>query len=89
MGRADLLATAADVKMTAMLVRDARAVLRRIDVLIASAAAVDDQTVREIADLRSAAERLLAHSHAARAVRSAAHAKQRVGLAEPRSAAAV
>lgn len=48
----------ADVKRTAMLLRDARAVLRRVDVLAASAAG--DPALPVIAELRSSAERVVA-----------------------------
>jgi hypothetical protein len=41
-----------------MLLRDARAVLRRVDVLMAAAAATDDPTPANIAALRSDTERL-------------------------------
>lgn len=43
-----------------MLLRDARAVLCRIDVLMAAAAAVDDPAVNDIATLRTDAEHLVA-----------------------------
>ena len=60
MTRLDPAAAAADVKRTAMLLRDARAVLRRIDVLMAAAAATDDPVVADIAALRSDTEHLVA-----------------------------
>lgn len=43
-----------------MLLRDARAVLRRIDVLAATALAAEDPAVPAIAECRSAAEHLVA-----------------------------
>ncbi|MBJ7594367.1 MAG: hypothetical protein JF886_05790 [Candidatus Dormibacteraeota bacterium] len=49
-----------DAKRTAMLVRDARAVLRKVDVLAATALAVDDPALPAIAELRAAAEHLVA-----------------------------
>lgn len=60
MPRLDPATATGDVKRTAMLLRDARAVLRRIDVLMAAAAAVDDPAVNDIAALRTDAERLVA-----------------------------
>lgn len=57
----DPIAAGLDAKRSAMLLRDARAVLRKVDVLMASAAAVNDPSSREIADLRSGAEHLVAH----------------------------
>jgi hypothetical protein len=57
--RLDPVAAAADVKRTAALLRDARSILRRIDVLAATAAAVDDPALRDIAALREAADRLV------------------------------
>lgn len=64
MTRLDPTAAALDVKRTATLLRDARAVLRRIDVLTATALAVDDPALPAIAELRSSAERLVAQSRA-------------------------
>jgi hypothetical protein len=58
--RIDPAAASLDVKRTAMLLRDARAVLRRVDVLMAAAAAVDDPAVNDIAVLRSDTEHLVA-----------------------------
>lgn len=57
----DPIAAGLDAKRTAMLLRDARAVLRKVDVLMATAAAVDDPALREIAELRSSAEHLVTH----------------------------
>ncbi len=51
---------AADAKRTAMLLRDARAVLRKVDVLMATAATVDDPALPTIAELRAATEHLVA-----------------------------
>jgi hypothetical protein len=58
--RLDPAAAALDVKRTATLLRDARAVLRRIDTLSATALAVDDPVLPAIAELRVSAERLVA-----------------------------
>ena len=44
-----------------MLLRDARAVLRRVDVLMATAAASEDPVLADIAALRSDTEHLVAH----------------------------
>jgi hypothetical protein len=52
-----LAATA--VKRTAMLLRDARAVLRRLDTLAATAAAIEDPSLARIAEARSVVERLV------------------------------
>lgn len=60
MTRLDPAAAGLDAKRTAMLLRDARAVLRKVDVLAATALAVDDPSLPTIAELRSAAERLVA-----------------------------
>ena len=60
MTRLDPTAAALDVKRTAMLLRDARAVLRKVDVLMADAAAVDDPAVNDITALRTDAEHLVA-----------------------------
>lgn len=59
MTRIDPAAASLDVKRTAMLLRDARAVLRRVDVLMTTASAVDDPTVADIAALRSNTEHLV------------------------------
>jgi len=59
MPRVDPLAAAADAKRTAMLLRDARAVLRRLDVLAATAIAVDDPAILLIAEARDTVERLV------------------------------
>jgi hypothetical protein len=58
--RLDTGAAALDVKRTTTLLRDARAVLRRVDVLAATALAIDDPALPTIAELRSSAERLVA-----------------------------
>lgn len=60
MTRIDPAAASLDVKRTAMLLRDARAVLRRVDVLMATASAADDPAVADIAALRSDTEHLVA-----------------------------
>jgi hypothetical protein len=49
-----------EVKRTQALVRDARAVLRKLDVLAAMALAAEDPAVPDIAALRDGCERLLA-----------------------------
>ncbi|MHB8538160.1 MAG: hypothetical protein ACYDCS_09085 [Candidatus Dormibacteria bacterium] len=59
MSRLDPLAAAADVKQTASLLREVRSVLRRLDLLAATAAAADDPALRDIAALRDAADRLV------------------------------
>ena len=59
MSRVDPAAAAADVKRTAALLRDARAILRRIDVLMATAAAVEDPALRDIAAVRDSTDRLV------------------------------
>lgn len=60
MTRLDPAAAGLDAKRTAMLLRDARAVLRKVDVLAATALAVDDPALPAIAELRAAAEHLVA-----------------------------
>jgi hypothetical protein len=57
----DPAAPMAESKRTAALVRDARSVLRRIDTLAATASAVDDTSLPLIAEVRTAAERLVSH----------------------------
>jgi hypothetical protein len=59
MSRVDPLTAGADAKRTAMLLRDARAVLRRLDVLAATAIASDDRAVPLIAEARETVERLV------------------------------
>lgn len=59
MTRVDPVAAAADVKRTAALLRDARSILRRSDILLATAAAVEDPALRDIAALRDGADRLV------------------------------
>ena len=59
MTRVDPVAAAADVKRTAALLRDARSILRRIDVLMATAAAIEDPALRDITALRDGADRLV------------------------------
>ena len=58
--RADAVTAVADVKRTAALRREARGVLRRLDVLMAAAAAIEDPALPAIGELRSVAERLVA-----------------------------
>lgn len=59
MTRLDPVAAAADVKRTAAMLRDARSILRRIDVLLATAAALEDPALRDIAALRDGADHLV------------------------------
>ena len=70
-------------KRSAALLRDARAVLRRMDALLTAARADDDPSVRDITDARTAVERLVSQlgrqeagqrRRAADAVRRAARA---------------
>ena len=56
----DPIATGRAVKRTEALLRDARAVLRRVDVLLATALAIEDPALPEIAALRDACDRLVA-----------------------------
>jgi hypothetical protein len=49
----------AETKRTATLLSDARGVLRRVDKLAATALAVDDPALPQIAEVRSAVERLV------------------------------
>jgi hypothetical protein len=56
----DPIATGQAVKRTEALLRDARAVLRRVDVLLATALAIEDPALPEIAALRDACDRLVA-----------------------------
>ena len=49
----------AETKRTTALLSDARSVLRRVDKLAARASAVDDPALPQIAEVRSAAERLV------------------------------
>jgi hypothetical protein len=59
MTRPDPVTAGADAKRTAMLLRDARAVLRRLDILASVAIAADDPAVLLIADARETVERLV------------------------------
>lgn len=59
MARDDPVAAGQAVKRTEALLRDARAVLRRVDVLAATALAIEDPALPEIAALRDAADRLV------------------------------
>ena len=61
MTQRDPVAAALDVKRTATLLRDARSVLRRIDVLAATALAADDASVPLIGEARAAAARVVDH----------------------------
>ena len=56
----DPIEAAQAVKRTAMLLSDARAVLRKLDILAAQALATEDPTVAEIAALRDGCDRLVA-----------------------------
>jgi len=57
--RGDLLDAGADAKRTTTLLRDARSVLRRVDTLARTAGAGDDPSLPVIAEVQSAAERLV------------------------------
>ncbi len=57
----DPRAPLAESKRTAALLRDARSVLRRIDTMAATAAAVEDDSLELIGTVRSAAEHLVSH----------------------------
>jgi hypothetical protein len=59
MTRIDPMIAAADAKRTAMMLRNARAVLRRIDLLMSVANAADDPAVLLIAEARETLERLV------------------------------
>lgn len=56
----DPITTGQAVRRTEALLRDARAVLRRVDVLLATALAIEDPAFPEIAALRDACDRLVA-----------------------------
>ena len=49
----------AETKRTTALLGDARSVLRRVDKLAATAVAIDDPALPQIAEVRSAVERLV------------------------------
>ena len=49
----------AETKRTTALLSDARSVLRRVDKLAATAVAIDDPALPQIAEVRSAVERLV------------------------------
>ncbi len=55
----DPIEAAREVKRTATLLRDARAVLRKLDVLAAQALATEDPVLPEIAALRDGCDRLV------------------------------
>lgn len=59
MTRIDPMIAAADAKRTAMMLRDARAVLHRVDLLMSIATAADDPAVLLIAEARETLERLV------------------------------
>lgn len=59
MTRDDPVGAGQAVKRTEALLRDARAVLRRLDVLAATAMAVEDPALPDIAALRDACDRLV------------------------------
>jgi hypothetical protein len=82
----DPATTTGAAKRTAALLRDARAVLRRLDTLLAVAQGDDDPSVPDITETRTAAERLVTQlarqeagqrRRAAEAVRRAARAGRR------------
>ena len=55
----DPITAAQEVKHAAALLRDARAVRRKLDTLAATALAINDPSVRDIAALRDACDRLV------------------------------
>lgn len=55
----DPIQAAQEVKQATGLLRDARAVLRRLDTLAATALAINDPSLRDIAALRDACDRLV------------------------------
>jgi hypothetical protein len=57
----DPAALLAESKRTAAMLRDARSVLRRIDILAATASATDDPSRPLIGEVRSATERLVSN----------------------------
>ena len=59
MTRLDPLTAGGDAKRTAMLLRDARAVLHRLDILASVAIAADDPAIMLIALARETVERLV------------------------------
>ena len=59
MTRDDPLEAGQALRRTEALLRDARAVLRRLDVLMATALAVEDPALPDIAALRDACDRLV------------------------------
>jgi hypothetical protein len=59
MTRLDPLTAGADAKRTAMLLRDARAVLHRLDILASVAIAADDPAALLITEARGTVERLV------------------------------
>lgn len=59
MTQPDPLAAAASVKRTTALLRDARSVQHRLDVLMATALAMEDASMPRIAEARGAVERLV------------------------------
>ncbi|MHB1575396.1 MAG: hypothetical protein ACYCX9_02620 [Candidatus Dormibacteria bacterium] len=48
-----------DAKRTTAMLRDARSVQRRLDILLATAAASDDPSLARVAEARAAVERLV------------------------------
>jgi hypothetical protein len=56
----DDLDAGAEAKRTAMLLRDARSALRRVDTLAAQALALEDDVAREVAEVRAGLERVVA-----------------------------
>ena len=55
----DPITAAQEVKQATALLRDARAVLRKLDTLTATAMAINDPSLREIAALRDACGRVV------------------------------
>ena len=59
MSASDPIQAAQEVKQATALLRDARAVLRKLDTLAATAMAINDPSIRDIAALRDACDRLV------------------------------
>ena len=59
MTRSDPITAAQYVKQATALLRDARAVLRKLDTMAATSMAINDPSVRDIAALRDAGDRLV------------------------------
>jgi hypothetical protein len=59
MTRSDPIQAAQEVKQATALLRDARAVRRKLDMLAATAMAINDPSLHDIAALRDACDRLV------------------------------